>query len=79
MAIASGLVLVKVTAGKEKQALDKLRNKKGITHISAVLGRWDMVIDVEASNPQELADLVVNKIRKTPGIASTETLLTTAI
>lgn len=79
MAITSGLVLVKLIAGKEKTAMNKLKNHKGITHISAVLGRWDLVIDVEAANTQELAGLVVNKIRKTPGIADTETLLTTAI
>jgi len=79
MAMASGLVLTKLVAGKEKQTLNKLRIVKGITHISAVLGRWDLVIDVEAGSIQELTMLVVHKIRAIPGISTTETLITTAI
>lgn len=79
MAMASGLVLAKLVAGKEKQTLNKLRAIKGITHISAVLGRWDLVIDVEAVSIQELTTLVVHKIRAIPGISTTETLMTTAI
>ena len=79
MTITSGLVLVRLLAGKEKQALNKLRTLKGITHITAVLGRWDLVVDVEAENVQDLTTMVVSKIRTTPGVASTETLVTTAI
>ncbi|MDD5687621.1 MAG: Lrp/AsnC ligand binding domain-containing protein [Elusimicrobia bacterium] len=79
MAMASGIIMVRLVAGKEKQALNKLRSIKGITHISAVLGRWDLVIDVEANSIQDLTTLVVHKIRATIGVSSTETLLTTAI
>ncbi|OGS43858.1 MAG: hypothetical protein A2539_06310 [Elusimicrobia bacterium RIFOXYD2_FULL_34_15] len=79
MAMASGLVLVRLVVGKEKQTLNKLKSIRGITHISAVLGRWDLVIDVEASSIQELTSLVVHKIRANSGVATTETLVTTAI
>ena len=79
MSIPSGLVLAKLVAGKEKQTLNKLKAIKGISHISAVLGRWDLVIDVEAESVTDLTMLVVHKIRAIPGIATTETLITTAI
>ena len=79
MAMASGVVLTKLVPGKEKQIITNLRAIKGITHISAVLGRWDLVIDVEAESVQELTMLVVHKIRAVSGISTTETLITTAI
>ncbi|MEW6557545.1 MAG: Lrp/AsnC ligand binding domain-containing protein [Elusimicrobiota bacterium] len=79
MTMATGLVLVRLVAGKEKQALNKLRNIEGVTHISAVFGRWDLVIDVEANNLSDLTSLVVHKIRTIAGVLGTETLITTAI
>ncbi len=77
--MVTGLVLVRLQAGKEKQALSKIKEIKGVSHVSAVFGRWDLVIDIEVADLATLANVVVGKIRTIPGIFSTETLLTTAI
>lgn len=75
----TGLVLVKLQAGREQQTLTKIKEIKGISHVSAVYGRWDLVVDVEADDLPKMSQLVVGKLRTIPGVASTETLVTTAI
>lgn len=75
----TGLVLVRLEAGKEKQALQKIKEIKGISHVSAVYGRWDLVVDIEADDLPAMSHLVVEKLRSIPGIFATETLVTTAI
>jgi hypothetical protein len=44
--MVTGLVLVKMVPGKEKQVLTKLRTIKEVVHMSAVFGRWDLVLDM---------------------------------
>jgi DNA-binding Lrp family transcriptional regulator len=77
--MVTGLLLVKLTSGKEKQALIKLRALKSIVHMSAVFGRWDLVLDMEADDLPQLSNIIVQEIRPIPGVLSTETLVTTTI
>ncbi|MCX7698235.1 MAG: Lrp/AsnC ligand binding domain-containing protein [Candidatus Goldbacteria bacterium] len=71
--------MVKLVPGKEKQVLSKLRNIKEVVHMSAVFGRWDLVLDMETHDLEQLSRVVVNEIRNIPGVLSTETLVTTSI
>ena len=40
--MVTGLVLVRLMAGQEKQALAKIHKTEGVSHVTAVFGRWDM-------------------------------------
>ncbi|MFA5162374.1 MAG: Lrp/AsnC ligand binding domain-containing protein [Elusimicrobiales bacterium] len=75
----TGLVLVKLGGGKEGPALTKIKKVSGVAHVSAVFGRWDLVLDMESEDLPALSNLVVHEIRTIPGVISTETLVTTAI
>ncbi|MFH1282321.1 MAG: Lrp/AsnC ligand binding domain-containing protein [bacterium] len=77
--MVTGLVLVKLSGGKERQAIERIKDTKGVSHVTAVFGRWDLVIDVETDDLQALTSIVAGKIRSIPGVFSTETLVTTAI
>lgn len=77
--MTTALVLVKVASGKEKEVLEKLKLIEGVTHITAVFGRWDLVLDVETKDLAELSWLIISKIRKIKGIENTETLITTSV
>ncbi len=77
--MVTGLLLVKLTSGKEKQALAKLKALKSVVHMSAVFGRWDLVLDMEADDLPQLSNIIVQEIRPIPGVLSTETLITTTI
>lgn len=77
--MVTGLVLVRLQAGKEKQALAKIKGTPGVSHVSAVYGRWDLVVDIEADDLPNMTRVVIEKLRAIPGVFATETLVTTAI
>jgi len=77
--MVTGLVLVRLMAGKEKAALGRIKEIKGVSHVTAVFGRWDLVLDIETEDVTTLSNLVVRDIRATPGVLSTESLVTTSI
>ncbi len=75
----TGLVLIRLAAGREKITIEKLKEIKGVSHVSAVFGRWDLVADIESPDLHTMTNVVVGKIRAVAGVQSTETLVTTAI
>mgnify|MGYP001615314794 FL=1 len=77
--MTTGVVLIRLSAGREKSALAKIKVTKGVSHVSAVYGRWDLICDIESDDLQTMTNVVVNKLRAIPGVSSTETLVTTAI
>ncbi|MBI4679389.1 MAG: Lrp/AsnC ligand binding domain-containing protein [Elusimicrobia bacterium] len=77
--MVTGLVLVRLVAGKEKVALTKIKEIKGVAHVTAVFGRWDLVLDIETDDLTTLSNVVVRDIRAVPGVLSTESLVTTSI
>lgn len=77
--MVTGLVLVRLMAGKEKAALSRIKEIKGVSHVTAVFGRWDLVLDIETEDVATLSNVVVRDIRATPGVLSTESLVTTSI
>ncbi len=77
--MVTGLVLVRLQAGKEKTALSKIKETNGVSHVTAVFGRWDLVLDIETDDLATLSNVVVRDIRAIPGVLSTESLVTTAI
>ena len=77
--MVTGLVLVRLMAGQEKQALSKIKQTQGVAHVTAVFGRWDLVLDIETNDLFTLSNVIVRDIRAIPGVMSTESLITTAI
>ncbi len=77
--MVTGLVLVRLMAGKEKTALSSIKQTKGVAHVTAVFGRWDLVLDIETDDLNTMSNVVVRDIRAIPGVLSTESLVTTAI
>ena len=77
--MVTGLVLVRLMAGQEKQALTKIKQTEGVSHVTAVFGRWDLVLDIETKDLFTLSNVIVRDIRAIPGVMSTESLITTAI
>ena len=73
--VTSGLVLVKLETGREKEAIDMIRKIDGVKAITGVFGAWDAVATVEAKDLPTLAALVVGRLRAVLGVANTETLI----
>lgn len=73
--MTTGLVLVKLVPGKEKQALAKIKKIKGVKGVTGTFGPWDAIATVWGQNLENLAQVVVGKIRAVSGVENTDTLI----
>ena len=70
----SACVLIRTTHGRFEDVVEFLGQLKGLKRIFPTLGRYDVVIDLEASNLQDI-DAAVLKMGKFAGVVFTETLV----
>jgi DNA-binding Lrp family transcriptional regulator len=71
-------LLVETEVGRLDETLRRIKAVPNVTEVQAVTGPFDLIVKVEASQINQALDVVVHKIRKIPGIKSTETLVTVA-
>ena len=72
-------VLCKLDPGKEQKVTQAVRAIPGVTDVFMVFGGWDIILSAEADTMDKLCTLVVGRVRGVPGVAATETLVTTNI
>ncbi len=71
--MTSACVLIRTERGRMEEIAKKLRQIPEIKRVFPVLGRYDIVADVEASDSKQLAKAVM-KTNRLGGIVFTETL-----
>ncbi len=71
-------LLVVTEVGKLDEVARRLRGIPEVAEVQAVTGPFDLIVKVEAPHINAALDTVVHKIRRVPGIKSTETLVTVA-
>ena len=69
----SACMLIRAESGKFEEVAGNLKRVPGVVRVFPVLGRFDIVADVEAANSKELSRTVL-KANKMAGIVFTETL-----
>lgn len=69
-------LLVEIEVGRADEVLRRMRAVPGVTEVQAVTGPFDLIVKVQAPHINDALDTVVNKIRRIPGLKSTETLVT---
>jgi DNA-binding Lrp family transcriptional regulator len=72
-------VLCKLTPGQEQKSVAIIRAIEGVTEVYMVFGGWDMILAAEADTMDKLSNLIVSRVRAVPGVAATETLVTTSL
>ena len=69
-------VLVVTDPGKTRRVKQALRDVPGITELHEVMGPYDLVVEIEVANLQEIPPILGEKIRSIEGIESTTSLVT---
>ncbi len=69
-------VLVVTDPGKTRRVKQSLRDVPGITELHEVMGPYDLVVEIEVANLQEIPPILGEKIRSIEGIESTTSLVT---
>lgn len=67
-------VLITIEAGQGTEVQEALR-AAGIHQVDQVAGAYDVVAVLEGVDPSDIGKVVIGTIQKTPGVASTVTLL----
>ena len=68
-------VLVVTDPGKTRRVKQALRDVPGITELHEVMGPYDLVVEIEVANLQEIPPILGEKIRTIEGIESTTSLV----
>jgi nitrate reductase NapAB chaperone NapD len=71
-------VLIKTDPNKTKSAYEQIKDIEGVANITAVFGRYDIVVMIKALDI-EAAGKMISKIRSVDGVLSTETLIATSL
>jgi len=72
--LVSACVLIRTSQGKFDEAVKALRQVKGVQRVFPVLGRYDVVADVEVKDSSDLGPTVL-RLGRLAGIVFTETLV----
>lgn len=67
--------MAKVESGKDSEVLNEVIKTPGVKHAIPTYGEYDLHVDAEFKTKDELDKFILDKIRKTPGITRTLTLV----
>ncbi len=68
-------VMISTELGTEEQVVKTLKTLPQIKETYVVYGIYDLITKVEFADRQELSDIIIRKIRGTPQIKNTITLM----
>ena len=71
-------LLVETEVGQLEAVLGRLKAIPGVVEVEAVTGPFDLIVKVQAAHLNTALDTVIHKVRRVPGIKSTETLVAVA-
>ncbi len=72
--LLSACVLIRTERGRFEEVVGSIRKLRGVNRVFPVLGRYDVVVDLEASDLKEMGSIVL-RMGKLSGVVFTETLV----
>ena len=73
--LVSVYIMVKVTAGKDKEVFAKIQKLKEIKEANVTYGAYDLILRVEFSTIEDVDEFVFNVVRRIPGVSETVSMI----
>ncbi|HXW10830.1 MAG TPA: Lrp/AsnC ligand binding domain-containing protein [Steroidobacteraceae bacterium] len=73
--MVTALVLIKAATDKIPELAQTMAELDGVTEVFSVAGQYDLVALVRVRENEDLAKVISERMRKLPGITSSETLI----
>ncbi|HWO41044.1 MAG TPA: Lrp/AsnC ligand binding domain-containing protein [Candidatus Eisenbacteria bacterium] len=73
--MVSAIVLLTVERDRINNVADAIADMDGVSEVYSVAGRYDLAAIIRVKRNEDLAAVVTERIRKVPGINSSETLI----
>src|SRR3989338_1860092 len=71
----SAFILIEVAGDHTKSAYKTVQRITGVKAAYTVSGNYDLIVQVEAENMEQLSDLLLSKIRAVDGVTKTNTFI----
>ena len=71
----SAFILIEVAGDHTKSAYKTIQRISGVKATYTVSGNYDLIVQVETENLEDLSDLLMSKIRAVDGVTKTNTCL----
>lgn len=68
-------ILIAANANKVESITEELLTYPEVSFISLIMGQFDILLDVMCYDNQHLSNLIMERIRKIPGVKRTETMM----
>lgn len=68
-------VLISLSGNHERETLDRMKALPEVSAAYLVFGEWDIVLEVDTENPDALGSFIIDKVRSSPGIKLTSSLI----
>ncbi len=68
-------LLAETDVNQLEEVIRRVRAVPNVTEVEAVTGPFDLIVKVQAAHINEALDIVIHRIRRIPGVKSTETLV----
>lgn len=70
-----GFVLVTTSAGMERMVFEVVKEVPEVKDAYPLFGEYDIILKLDAESHDKIASIVVDSIRKIPGVIDTKTLI----
>ena len=71
-------ILISLQERTERNVLSELKSYPQVKNAYILFGEWDIIIEVDVSNPEELGTSVLNNIRSRNDVRLTSSLIVAA-
>jgi DNA-binding Lrp family transcriptional regulator len=73
--MVTAVVLIKAQTDRVPELAEELAELEGVSEVFSVAGQYDLVALVRVRENEDLATVISGRMRKLPGITSSETLI----
>jgi DNA-binding Lrp family transcriptional regulator len=73
--MVTAVVLIKAQTDRVPELAEELAGLEGVSEVFSVAGQYDLVALVRVRENEDLATVISGRMRKLPGIISSETLI----
>jgi len=71
-------VLISLLERTERNVLSELKSYPQVKNACILFGEWDLIVEIDVSNPEELGTFVINNIRSRNDVRLTSSLIVAA-
>jgi len=68
-------ILINVKTGNERDVYGKLKAIDGVESVDELYGSWDLIVKVSVGSPEDLDEIITDKIRVMDEIENTSTMI----